>query len=128
MRQRCTPGLGEAPGDGTRAFLPPPGVASVHLETWTVSKANPSDVWTQMAKSSPSGNEVAAKASELGGKKMQKSPGKPHSQQPGKSTSGIYANGIIIPNNKPWDRLPPEPPPDAQAPPHRKHLIRIIIS
>lgn len=52
------------------AFLPSLGVASVHLGTWTVSKASTSDVWTQMAKSSPHGNEGAAKASELGGMKL----------------------------------------------------------
>lgn len=56
-----------------------------------------------------------------GGKKLERSPGKSHSQQPGKSTSGIYANDTILPHNKPRDRLPPEAPPDAQAPLHRKY-------
>lgn len=63
-------GLGGATGPGTRTSRSSLGVASGHLETCTVSKANPSDVWTQMAKSSPSGNEVAAKAGEVGGLKL----------------------------------------------------------
>lgn len=52
--RRRMPGPGEAAGVGTCPFLPLLVVASVHSETWTVSKVNPSDLYTQTAKSSPS--------------------------------------------------------------------------
>ena len=43
-----------------RPLCTPPcaGVGSVYFQTWTVSKANSSDTWTQMAKASPNGNQV----------------------------------------------------------------------
>lgn len=79
---------------------------SVHFQTWAVSKASPSDVWTYMATASPSGNQVMAEASELGGRTVQTSPGTASFP-----VARPYANGTIIPNNKPRDRLHPEPSP-----------------
>lgn len=46
---------------GQHTRMPPwLGLASVNYETWTISKANPPDMLTQMAKASPSGNEVTS--------------------------------------------------------------------
>ena len=59
-----------------------------------------------MAKASPRGNQVMAEASELGGRTVQTSPGTASFP-----VARPYANGTIIPSNKPRDRLHPEPSP-----------------
>lgn len=99
--RRCMPGL-EKP-QRRHTYMPLwLGVASVRFETWTFSKANPSDMWTQMAKASPRGNEVTSPS--IRARRHESAEGSKKTSFPvaRQVCFQAFCKWHIIPNNKPW--------------------------